>query len=60
MLQAKYTLGKEIKENPYHIAIIQTTLTRNLARLFPDIADEMQISFRDILGVDLGNIRRHL
>ena len=47
-------------QNPYHIAIIRTTLTGNLASLFPDIADEMRASFKDILGSSAGAISRLL
>ena len=56
----KYTIGKEITQNDYHHPIIRTTLTRNLASLFPDIADEMQASFKDILGSSGGMNRRLL
>ena len=58
MLQVKYTLGNEIDQNSFLHPIIRTTLTRNLAALFPDIADEMQASFADVLGSNTGATRR--
>jgi len=54
----KYTLGEEITRNTYHHPIIRTTLPRNLTTLFPDIADEMQASFTDVLGSNTGATRR--
>ncbi|EGN93528.1 hypothetical protein SERLA73DRAFT_97436 [Serpula lacrymans var. lacrymans S7.3] len=47
ILKLKYTLGHEIMDNPYHIPIILTQLTRNLAARFPDILDEIKASFDD-------------
>ncbi|OCH84018.1 cytochrome P450 [Obba rivulosa] len=45
LIQAKYTLGREFSEDPYHIDLIRERLTRNLAVLFPDVLDEIQHAF---------------
>ncbi|EGN99661.1 hypothetical protein SERLA73DRAFT_159877 [Serpula lacrymans var. lacrymans S7.3] len=47
ILKPKYTLGHETIHNPYHVSVILTQLTRNLAARFPDIIDEIKTSFDD-------------
>ncbi|KAH7926847.1 cytochrome P450 [Leucogyrophana mollusca] len=48
-LKVEYTLGHDIHHNPYHIPIIRSQLTRNLAALFPDIRDEIVTAFEETL-----------
>ncbi|KAI0070826.1 cytochrome P450 [Panus rudis PR-1116 ss-1] len=48
-LQTDYTLGPSIHHNPYHIAIVRSNLTRNLAALFDDVRDEIEDSFTDAI-----------
>ncbi|KAG5643941.1 hypothetical protein DXG03_009353 [Asterophora parasitica] len=48
-LQVNFTLGPSISQNPYHIPIIRTHLTRNLPVLFPAIREEVVAAFDDII-----------
>ncbi|KZT20329.1 cytochrome P450 [Neolentinus lepideus HHB14362 ss-1] len=48
-IQITYTLGKNVHENGYHVPIIRSQLTRNLAVLFPTIRDEIVAAFNDII-----------
>ncbi|KAJ7644773.1 cytochrome P450 [Roridomyces roridus] len=48
----KITMGREVMENPYHLNIVRTTLTRNLHRCFPDVRDEIVCAFDDVLDLD--------
>ncbi|KAJ7644754.1 cytochrome P450 [Roridomyces roridus] len=51
-IQGRITMGHEILDNPWHLKIIRTTLTRNLHRCFPDVRDEIVCSFDEILNLD--------
>ncbi|TFK66266.1 cytochrome P450 [Pluteus cervinus] len=46
-LQIEFTLGKGVKEVPYHVGTVRTPLTRNLAHRFPEVQDEIAASFSD-------------
>lgn len=48
----KSTLGHEIFSDPYHIPVIRSALTKNLASRFPDIHDEIVQSFHDALNLE--------
>ncbi|EGN93634.1 hypothetical protein SERLA73DRAFT_189361 [Serpula lacrymans var. lacrymans S7.3] len=48
-LKVEYTLGHEVHHNPYHVSVIRSQLTRNLAARFSDIRDEIAVSFDDII-----------
>jgi len=50
-LQVTYMMGAEIKHNPYHHHTVQTTLTRNLGRCFPQVRDEIVCAFDDVLAL---------
>jgi hypothetical protein len=50
----KLSLGEETFGDPYHIQVIRTVLTKNIAAKFPDMRDEIVQSFRDILAIDDG------
>ncbi|KAJ6459072.1 cytochrome P450 [Mycena sanguinolenta] len=50
-LQVTYMMGSEIRDNPYHNHTVQTTLTRNLARCFPEVKDEIVCAFDDVLSL---------
>jgi len=53
-LQSDYTMGPEITSDPYHNRTVRTKLNpRNIARLLPDVMDEIVSSFEDTLP--LGN-----
>ncbi|ESK96224.1 cytochrome p450 [Moniliophthora roreri MCA 2997] len=44
---ADLVLGKQPGQDPYHVGVIQGTLTRNLGAKFPEIYDEMLAAFND-------------
>ncbi|KAJ7876710.1 cytochrome P450 [Mycena olivaceomarginata] len=48
-IQAKYTMGRDLTDNPYHLNAVRTSLTRNLHICFPDVRDEIVCAFNDVL-----------
>ncbi|KAJ7146844.1 cytochrome P450 [Mycena epipterygia] len=50
-LQMYYTMGPQFTTNPYHEHTVRTTLTRNLARCFPHVRDEIVCAFDDVLAL---------
>ncbi|KAE9393369.1 hypothetical protein BT96DRAFT_978952 [Gymnopus androsaceus JB14] len=46
-LQADYTLGAEASNDPYHVAVVRTPLTRNLGARFDDLRDEIVLAVED-------------
>ena len=50
-LNIYYPLGQEIIDNPHHIAAVRSQLTRNIARLYPEIKDEIVTAFDDVLDL---------
>ncbi|PPQ87954.1 hypothetical protein CVT25_001139 [Psilocybe cyanescens] len=48
-IQTDYTIGPQVRTDPYHTAIVRTPLTRNLAIRFTDIKDEISTAFEDIV-----------
>ncbi|KAF5370913.1 hypothetical protein D9615_009789 [Tricholomella constricta] len=53
ILQIRYTLGRQALEDPYHINIIRTTLTKNLESLLPHILDEAAHAYEAEIGSKL-------
>ncbi|EGN95203.1 hypothetical protein SERLA73DRAFT_77211 [Serpula lacrymans var. lacrymans S7.3] len=51
IVKVEYTLGSGIRHNPYHLPIVRTQLTRNLATQFLDIQDEIATAFDDVLPI---------
>ncbi|KZT73242.1 cytochrome P450 [Daedalea quercina L-15889] len=49
LVQAKYTIAKQVHENPMHIPVIRGPFTKNLAALMPDVADEVASAVRDAI-----------
>ncbi|KAH9929782.1 cytochrome P450 [Fomitopsis serialis] len=49
LVQAKYTIAKEIHENPIHIPVIRGPFTRNLGALMPDVADEVASAVQEAI-----------
>jgi len=45
--QIVYTFGPEVHHDAWHVNIIRTQLTRNLAHLFPEMHNELVASFQD-------------
>ncbi|THV02256.1 cytochrome P450 [Dendrothele bispora CBS 962.96] len=50
-IQTDYTLGKAIRLNNYHLDVVRTTLTRNIAARFSDVRDEIINAFSDEIPV---------
>jgi len=50
-VKTKYTLGHLVHDNPYHIPLILSKLTRNLGVLCPDIRDEVAMAFEEALNL---------
>lgn len=48
-LAIEYTLGQRLLDNNYHISVIRTQLTRNLAAVFSEVRDEIVQSFLEII-----------
>ncbi|KIK77861.1 hypothetical protein PAXRUDRAFT_775722 [Paxillus rubicundulus Ve08.2h10] len=54
-LDLDHMLGRDMHDNPYHIAIIRSQLTRNLGTLCPDIRDEVVTALEETLDLR-GNV----
>ncbi|KJA23965.1 hypothetical protein HYPSUDRAFT_39491 [Hypholoma sublateritium FD-334 SS-4] len=48
-LQVNYTLGENVSSKPYHIPIVRAQLTRALPELVPEVIDEIQQAFGDVI-----------
>ncbi|KAI0084548.1 cytochrome P450 [Irpex rosettiformis] len=48
-LQQRHTMGEEIMMNAYHITIVRNELTKNLDKILPDIHDELEHCFTDLI-----------
>ncbi|KAF9008808.1 cytochrome P450 [Cyathus striatus] len=48
-IQTDYMIGPQIRLDPYHIGVVRTPLTRNLAARFSDIKDEIAAAFADLI-----------
>ncbi|KAJ3488342.1 hypothetical protein NLI96_g2932 [Meripilus lineatus] len=49
LIQIKYTLGKSLRDDPYHVEIIRSQLTRHIARELPAIHDEIVEAFTEVI-----------
>ena len=49
LLQVKYTFGLEVQEQPYHVQVVRDHLRRNISQLFPEVFEEIRLSFDDIV-----------
>ncbi|KAF7367750.1 hypothetical protein MSAN_00838900 [Mycena sanguinolenta] len=58
-IQAKFTMGREIAENHYHLDVVRTTLTRNLHNCFPDVRDEIICAFDEVLQLQGSEWKSH-
>lgn len=47
LIQMDYTMGPQLRQDPYHFAIIQSTLTRNLVQCFPELQEEIVTAFAE-------------
>ncbi|KIK55510.1 hypothetical protein GYMLUDRAFT_62472 [Collybiopsis luxurians FD-317 M1] len=57
-LAVDYTLTKQVASDPYHVAIVRTPLTRNIAAGFGEIREEMELAFAEYLAVVKNGARR--
>ena len=55
--EVDYTLGPEIRRDPYHIPIIRSRLTRGLNALFPAVREEVISAFNELVPVTDGQSR---
>ncbi|TCD63302.1 hypothetical protein EIP91_005683 [Steccherinum ochraceum] len=50
LMAARHILGADVVNNPYHLRLIQTKLTRNLSDFHGVMKDEMWSAFDDCIG----------
>ena len=48
-MQMDHTLGAPMYLDPYHIDIVRGSMTRNLGNKFPDVRDEIEAAFDDLV-----------
>ncbi|TFK79819.1 cytochrome P450 [Polyporus arcularius HHB13444] len=48
VLQLRLTLGPGV-DDQFHVAVVREKLTRNLAALYPDVFDEISVSFNEYI-----------
>ena len=53
-LQIDYTLGRNIRENPYHIPIVRLRLTQALPLLVPEVYDEVVMACNEFIPITEG------
>ena len=46
-----HTLGDEVHDIPYHIAVVRAQLTRNIGKMHPEIRDEVITAFDEVLDL---------
>ena len=49
IVHTDYTIGPQIRLDPYHIGVVRTPLTKSLGARFSDIKDEIVAAFRDFV-----------
>ncbi|KAI3621172.1 cytochrome p450 [Moniliophthora roreri] len=57
-VQTDHTFGTSIRQDPYHISVIQGSLTRNLGDKILDLRKEAVASFGDEIPITEGNLYR--
>lgn len=55
-LQIEYTLSKDLHVDPYHVAVVRTQITRNIASRFSEVRDEIVAAFADHIPVQEGTV----
>ena len=48
---SRYTMGDEVHDIPYHIAVVRSQLTRNIGKMYPEIRDEVVTAFDEVLDL---------
>ncbi|CAA7260277.1 unnamed protein product [Cyclocybe aegerita] len=54
LVQLDYMIGRPIRIDPYHVAVVRTTLTRNIGIRFSDILDEISTAFSEVIPAGEG------
>jgi hypothetical protein len=49
ILQTDYMIGPQIRTDPFHVPVVRTTLTRNLASCFEGLTDELSTAFAELI-----------
>ena len=47
----RYTMGDEVHDIPYHVAVIRSQLTWNIGKMYPEIRDEVVTAFDEVLDL---------
>ena len=50
-LQVDYTMSPRIHQNPYHVPVTRTQLTRNVGMLYSELRNEITTAFDDIIDL---------
>ncbi|KAI0640078.1 cytochrome P450 [Trametes polyzona] len=50
--QTKYTLGRAIETDPYHVDIIRDKLTRGLPVVLPDVIEELTLAIQEHIPIE--------
>ena len=58
-LQIDYTLGRNIRENTYHIPIVRLRLTQALPLLVPEVYDEVVLACNEFIPITEGKRLNH-
>ena len=58
-LQLDYTIGPNVRINPYHIPIIRLQLTQALPLLVPEVYDEVVMACNEFIPITKGNCLNH-
>lgn len=53
-MQVGLFLGPNFAENHYHMAIIRQQMTRKVPEFFPELFDEVKVSFERFLPMEKG------
>ncbi|KAK7044805.1 cytochrome P450 [Favolaschia claudopus] len=49
LLHLEHTIGQEQHRDPFQVAVVRSTMTRNIGVCFPDIRDEVVAAFKDLI-----------
>lgn len=56
ILQSDYTLGRNLRENPYHVPILRSQLTKALPLLVPEVHDEIVAACNEFIPITEGKL----
>ena len=58
-LQSDYTLGRNIRENPYHLQIVRLQFTQALPLLVSEVYDEVVMACNEFIPITEGKHLNH-